>query len=492
MTYYPMGAMAAPQYVPMGWFGDAVSRSAPVIGGTLGGITSALTKNPALGGFVGGVTNMVARDYGHLIPFQAGPQMMQAPAGYAPQGMWGNLISGAGNIVGGLVGGNAGRVIQDASGLARFLPFEAGPQMAPGQMAYAPQGAFGNFVRDVAPVVGQHVGGNWGRVISTVGSLGDLLPFQAGPQMAYAPQGAFGNFVRDVAPVVGQHVGGNWGRVISTVGSLGDLLPFEAGPQMVPGQMAYAPQGMWGNLIAGAGNLAGNIVGGKTGRTISAVSGLGRYLPFEAGPGQIAYAPEEAFAQPLGGDPNAGAEPMIAVTDGAGQVAYVPQGIWGSLIAGAGQLAGGIVGGKTGRVIRDVSSLGNLLPFAVGPQQMAYAPQGMWGNLISGAGNIVGGLVGGNAGRVIQDASGLARFLPFEAGPQMAPVYQQAPMPQQAYAPQGFLGGLGGSILGGAIGGAFGRRDLGSAIGGIAGSFLPFQAGPMTNGYLPGDAIVYH
>ena len=443
MTYYPMGAMAAPQYVPMGWFGDAVSRSAPVIGGTLGGITSALTKNPALGGFVGGVTNMVARDYGHLIPFQAGPQMMQAPAGYAPQGMWGNLISGAGNIVGGLVGGNAGRVIQDASGLARFLPFEAGPQMAPGQMAYAPQGAFGNFVRDVAPVVGQHVGGNWGRVISTVGSLGDLLPF-------------------------------------------------EAGPQMVPGQMAYAPQGMWGNLIAGAGNLAGNIVGGKTGRTISAVSGLGRYLPFEAGPGQIAYAPEEAFAQPLGGDPNAGAEPMIAVTDGAGQVAYVPQGIWGSLIAGAGQLAGGIVGGKTGRVIRDVSSLGNLLPFAVGPQQMAYAPQGMWGNLISGAGNIVGGLVGGNAGRVIQDASGLARFLPFEAGPQMAPVYQQAPMPQQAYAPQGFLGGLGGSILGGAIGGAFGRRDLGSAIGGIAGSFLPFQAGPMTNGYLPGDAIVYH
>jgi hypothetical protein len=433
MTYYPMGAMAAPQYVPMGWFGDAVSRSAPIIGGTVGGITSALTKNPALGGLVGGFTNVVARDYGHLIPFEAGPQVMQAPMGYAPQG------------------------------------------------------AFGNFVRDVAPVVGQHVGGNWGRVISTVGSLGDLLPFHAGPQMApmgYAPQGAFGNFVRDVAPVVGQHVGGNWGRVISTVGSLGDLLPFQAGPQMAPGQVAYAPQGMWGNLIAGAGNLAGNIVGGKTGRTISAVSGLGRYLPFEAGPGQIAYAPEEAFTQTLGGDPNAGAEPMIAVADASGQVAYVPQGIWGSLIAGAGQLAGGIVGGKTGRVIRDVSSIGNLLPFAAGPQQMAYAPQGMWGNLISGAGNIVGGLVGGNTGRVIQDASGLARFLPFEAGPQM--------MQPQAYAPQGFFGGLGGSVLGGVIGGALGNRNLGSTIGGIAGSFLPFQAGPMANGYAQGDAIVYH
>jgi hypothetical protein len=47
-----------------------------------------------------------------------------------------------------------------------------------------------------------------------------------------------------------------------------------------------------------------------------------------------------------------------------------------------------------------------------------------------------------------------------------------------AYAPQGIFGSIGGGLLGGAICKALGNKGLGSAIGGVVGGFLPFQAGP--------------
>jgi hypothetical protein len=61
-------------------------------------------------------------------------------------------------------------------------------------------------------------------------------------------------------------------------------------------------------------------------------------------------------------------------------------------------------------------------------------------------------------------------------------MYATRPAPQ-TYAPQGIFGGLGGGQLGRWIGGEFGHPDVGSVIGSVAGSFLPFQAGPQ--GYAP-------
>ena len=53
-----------------------------------------------------------------------------------------------------------------------------------------------------------------------------------------------------------------------------------------------------------------------------------------------------------------------------------------------------------------------------------------------------------------------------------------AMMTAPQFAPQGLLGGALGSLAGGLLGSAFGHGDVGRTIGGLAGTFLPFQAGP--------------
>jgi hypothetical protein len=83
-----------------------------------------------------------------------GAAMMPQPVGllagqqFAPQGFFGNLLGQVGAPLGSAIGsafGNQGlgQAIGGAAGqLGRFLPFEAGPQLAP-------QGFFGNLLGQV-------------------------------------------------------------------------------------------------------------------------------------------------------------------------------------------------------------------------------------------------------------------------------------------------------------------------------------------------------
>ncbi|MCF6445776.1 hypothetical protein [Nereida sp. MMG025] len=232
-------------YAPQGAIGRWLGRS-------VGGFVGNKLGNRGAGQAVGGAL-------GNLLPFQAGPSVYadpvyqepiyQEPVGYAPQGVFGSAL---GSIAGGAIGGHFGhRDLGSAvGGLAgSFLPFQAGPEM--GQPQFAPQGRWGDFIADVAPVVGNHVGGNWGRAISTVGGLADMLPFQAGPggypmqpvyqeqPVGFAPQGVLGGLAGGaVGGWIGKRLGNkNLGRAIG--GGLGALLPFNAYGQPVYGQPVY-------------------------------------------------------------------------------------------------------------------------------------------------------------------------------------------------------------------------------------------------------------
>ena len=232
MYYVPQHTAQAAQFAPQGWVGDMVARQAPLIGGALGGLTTELTGHPSIGGLVGGATSMIARDYGSMIPFAAGPQMAQ-PAAYAPQGIFGKI---GGGLLGGAIGGAFGnRQLGSAIGgaVGNFLPFEAGPQMAQ-PVAYAPQGFWGDMIHNVGSAVGNVVGGNTGNIIRDASALGQYLPFNAGPVMgqpaAYAPQGILGGIG---GGLLGGAIGkalGNKGLGSAIGGAIGTFLPFQAGP----------------------------------------------------------------------------------------------------------------------------------------------------------------------------------------------------------------------------------------------------------------------
>jgi len=295
MYYVQQQGMPAAQFAPQGWFGDMVARQAPLIGGAVGGLTTELTGHASLGGLAGGATTVLARDYGHLIPFQAGPIPAQQPVAYAPQGFWGDMISGVGGAVGNVVGGRTGNIIRDASGLARYLPFEAGPmtmaQPVAQQAAYDPQGFFG---RIGGGLVGGAIGNAFdNRALGSAigGAVGNFLPFAAGPmqaapQVAYAPQGFWGDMISGVGGAVGNVVGGRTGNIIRDASGLARYLPFEAGPMTVAQPAAYDPQGIFGSIGGGLlGGAIGNAFGNR--QLGSAIGGaVGAFLPFQAGPGQ--------------------------------------------------------------------------------------------------------------------------------------------------------------------------------------------------------------
>ena len=98
------------------------------------------------------------------------------------------------------------------------------------------------------------------------------------PQAQFVPQGAIGDVISQLSPIIGNAVGGTPGQVISTVGGLGHLLPFQAGPQ-------YAPQGLFGGALGSAlgGALGGAFGNSGLGSTIGGIAG--GFLPFQAGGG---------------------------------------------------------------------------------------------------------------------------------------------------------------------------------------------------------------
>ena len=133
--------------------------------------------NPNWAGFV-------VENPGASLPFQAGPQL-------APQGFLGGLLGGP---VGGLLGQGIGGLLgnaqlgQQIGSLAggiggSFLPFQAGPQLAP-------YGFFGDLLGQVGQPLGSAIGSAFGNqqlggtIGNVAGQLGRFLPFQAGPQLA--------------------------------------------------------------------------------------------------------------------------------------------------------------------------------------------------------------------------------------------------------------------------------------------------------------------
>jgi len=298
---------------------------------------------------------------------------------FAPQGAIGNAIGsaapGVGTILGSafglpMVGGLLGGL---ASQLSSLLPFGAGPQFGQqygqqqyGQQQFAPQGAFGNWIHQLAPQLGGSVGGAFGQpqlggmLGNLAGQLGSMLPFAAGPQFPQqqlAPQGAVGNWIQQLAPGLGGAAGGAFGQqqlggmLGNLVGQLGSLLPFAAGPQFGQqqyGQQQFVPQGAIGNFLSQLVPQLGGTVGGMFGQPqLGGVLGnlagqLGSMLPFSAGP---QFSPQGAF------------------------------GNWISQLApGLGAAAGGAfgqpqVGGFLGNL---AGQLGSMLPFSAAPQYGQY------------------------------------------------------------------------------------------------------------------------
>ncbi len=230
--------------------------------------------------------------------FGGGPMTIN-PTPFAPQGAVGDLLGQVAEPVGGFVGNylgypKAGSDIGKAVGsVAHYLPFSATP-------TYAPQGLFGDILSTVAPVAGGVIGGlagnqQLGRTIgNTVGDVGALLPFSATPQ--YAPQGLFGDILSTVAPVAGGVIGGLAGNqqlgatIGNTVGSVGSLLPFSATPQYT---QALAPQGVFGDILGSIAPVAGGLIGSVVAPGVGTAAGgaiggaLGqaaKLLPFGASP----------------------------------------------------------------------------------------------------------------------------------------------------------------------------------------------------------------
>jgi hypothetical protein len=137
---------------------------------------------------------------------------------------------------------------------------------------------------------------------------------------------------------------------------------------------------------------------------------------------------------------------------------------------------GGLLGGF------QPGQLGNLAPFAAGPQMGQqgggqFAPQGDIGKALGG---ILGGLGSGFTGIPGLGGIGsqLGSWLPFAAGPQLGQMGgQMGQQGGQQFAPQGDIGAALGGLLGN-LGSQFsGVQGLGG-IGQQLGSWLPFAAGP--------------
>ncbi|MBV8687007.1 MAG: hypothetical protein JOZ90_15580 [Alphaproteobacteria bacterium] len=228
-----------PELAPQGFFGNLLSQVAPIAGGAIGQIAG----HPQLGQQIGSVAGQLGR----FLPFEAAPQL---PPELAPQGFFGNLLGQVAPIAGSAIGQLAGhpqlgqQIGSVAGQLGRFLPFQAAPQLPP---ELAPQGFFGNLLSQVAPIAGGAIGQMAGhpqmgqQIGSAAGHFARFLPFQAAPQLPpeLAPQGFFGNLLGSVAPIAGGMIGGLAGnrqlgqQIGGLAGQLGrQFIPFSAAPQI--------------------------------------------------------------------------------------------------------------------------------------------------------------------------------------------------------------------------------------------------------------------
>ncbi|CCE03771.1 hypothetical protein BRAS3809_7930002 [Bradyrhizobium sp. STM 3809] len=275
---------AAPQFVPQGAIGNFLGQ----VGAPLGGVIGNYFGNQGLGQNVGGLAGQLAQRF---LPFEAAPDL-------APQGFFGNLLGQVGAPLGSAIGGyfgnrNLGNQIGGIAGQLgqRFLPFEAAPDLAP-------QGFFGNLLGQVGAPLGSAIGGYFGnrnlgnQIGGIAGQLGQrFLPFDAGPDLA--PQGFFGNLLGNAPRSMmtncfgnrgfGPNLGDVLGQAPLAQQAIQRLLPFDAAPELVP-------QGLLGGFLGSTlGGLGGGFIGKalgnrNLGHTIGSTAGgvLGSILPFDA------------------------------------------------------------------------------------------------------------------------------------------------------------------------------------------------------------------
>jgi hypothetical protein len=339
--------------------------------------------------------------------------------------------------------------------------------------------------------------------------------------LVLVPAGFFGDLLGGLSGTIGEVTGGflgnaSLGKQIGDAASpLVKLLPFQvipptiapqsAGPEAARGTdetLVVVPAGFLGGIIGGlGGNLLGGAIGGlfgssETGGSIgSSVGGvLGGLLPFQVVPPQL--MPQSAG-------------PETAPTQDDAMV-VVPAGFFGDLLSGVAGSVGHLVAGDTGQKIGEAASpFLSLLPFQTVPPELApqsagpdgkeqaqdlvVLPAGFFGNLLSGFAETIGGKVGSlfgdeKTGQAV--GSGVApilSMLPFHAVPpglvpqSAGPAVGRPQNEQMLFVPAGLFGGLlnaWGGTLGSTVGGFFGNKDAGKAVGDVAaaiGNLLPFS-----------------
>ncbi|WP_444905351.1 hypothetical protein ACJJIR_11000 [Microbulbifer sp. SSSA008] len=168
----------------------------------------------------------------------------------APQGLLGEFISRAAPVVGGIVGGPQGQLINALGGLGQVLPFQAAPQLPqqlaphiPQQLApqippqfahqFAPQNYLSELINRTAPVLANYINNPQAQLINAAAQLGQLLPYQAAPQLP--PQGLLGELISRAAPALGNYIGvPQQGQLLNNLARLNHLLPYQAAPQFTP------------------------------------------------------------------------------------------------------------------------------------------------------------------------------------------------------------------------------------------------------------------
>ncbi|MQA19609.1 hypothetical protein [Rugamonas rivuli] len=198
---------------PQGWFGNIIKSVGRPLGGMIGGAFG----HAGLGNTIGGIASQL----GGMLPFSVDPAEQAAALqdvqlqsqGLVPQGYFGNLLRHRANT--GIISppifsnpiGSPG-IGYSSPGIANMLPFAADPvSQAYAQQAQdaqlqqlqglAPQGWFGNLIKNVAQPLGGAIGGAFGNagLGNTIGGiasqLGGMLPFAVDPvTAAYAQQQA--------------------------------------------------------------------------------------------------------------------------------------------------------------------------------------------------------------------------------------------------------------------------------------------------------------
>ncbi|WP_226646344.1 hypothetical protein [Microbulbifer variabilis] len=210
-------------------------------------------------------------------PYQVAPQMN-------PQGFLGDIVSRAAPIIGGIVGGPQGHLINSLGGLGQLLPFQALPQIHPQfSQQMAPQNYLGEIINRAMQQFGGYMGGPQGQFNNIENNLSQLLPYQAVPQ--FSPQGLLGELISRAAPAIGNYIGGQQGQFLNNVARLGQLLPFQALPQFAQ-QLAIQPylnslQGQFSPL-----HQTQEQFGGFPNQMMNPTGGFGQPTPYQMIPQQ--------------------------------------------------------------------------------------------------------------------------------------------------------------------------------------------------------------